>query len=180
VTCIFCVIGLISVFVWVLSRPCTAFSVTDCNFSFKYNQCRFCVVPDTPTHVTFGGCDNAHHELSASAPINSQRLLTDFSNLTQLSLAYWMRSSRKSEKFSRFSTDYHRPSRCSDKTLNLYSEGAWFEYRSRHRVAWFCSWFSSVPPVNCRETTSFMSRTSPFKSFSVHYSSVIPFDAMWS
>jgi hypothetical protein len=76
--------------------------------------------------------------------------------------------------FGPLCTYCRRPSRCSGNSQNMYSEGALFEYRPKHRVTWFCSWFSSVPPVKCLDTISFRSQPSLFKSFSIHYSSVIP------
>lgn len=65
----------------------------------------------------------------------------------------------------------HQQGSCRDNAIHLFSAGARFEFRARHRLFWFrCSWFSSFSPGECRHS---FTRPLPSKSFSIHHSLII-------
>lgn len=62
----------------------------------------------------------------------------------------------------------------SDNALDLYSTDAWLEPRPTYRQAWWgLSWFSRVPPLTCRNTSSIGPPPLLPTSFPIHNSSVI-------
>jgi hypothetical protein len=70
------------------------------------------------------------------------------------------------------SVTYHA-GRYSGNVLDLYCGGIRFESLSRHYLSWLCSCFSSVPPEIYRNNISITPFLRPYKSFPIHYSSVI-------
>jgi hypothetical protein len=52
---------------------------------------------------------------------------------------------------------------------SCYSRGALFESRPGQRLAWWCSLFSSVPLVKCRDRILIRPWTPPSKSFPIYY-----------
>jgi hypothetical protein len=61
--------------------------------------------------------------------------------------------------------------------LGSYSGSAQLESRLRHWLFWLTYHGS---PQSRRVNASVISRLLPFRFFPVHYSSIVPFDAMWS